>query len=83
MGMLILLTLGMTWIYNNTNGSILAMMIYHLLANLAIFPTTTGLAGLFYIVFAILIMVAILVIFGPRTMVRGRRDLTESSISTS
>ena len=79
MGMLILLTIGFTFIYNNTNGSILVAMIFHLLANIAIFPTTTGLAGLFYIFFAITITGAILVIFGPRTLVRGRRDLTEES----
>ncbi len=76
MGMLILLTIGFTFIYNNTNGSILAAMIYHLLANIAIFPTTTGLAGLFFIVFAIAMTGAILVIFGPRTLVRGSKNLT-------
>lgn len=84
MAMLILLTVTITWIYNNTNGSILVAMIVHLLANLAIFATNVGLAGLFYIIYAVTATVAILVIFGYRTLVRGKRDFTEeSSISTS
>jgi len=84
MAMLIPLTLFFTWLYNNTNGSILVAMIFHLLSNLAIFPTNVGLAGLFYIIYAITATVAILAIFGYRTLVRGKRDLNEeNSISTS
>ena len=84
MATLILLTLLFTWLYNNTNRSILVAMIFHLLANLAIFPTNVGLAGLFYIIYAVTGTVVIVAIFGYRTLVRGKRDFTEeSSISTS
>ncbi len=76
---LIALTIGITWVYNNTNGSILGAMIFHLLANIAIFPTTVGLAGLFYLIYMVIIIVVILVIYGHRTFVRGRKDLTEES----
>jgi membrane protease YdiL (CAAX protease family) len=62
-------TILFTWIYNNTGGSILAVMLFHTTNNFSffIFPTLqTMLGGLYLIVLNIIIASAVLAIWGPK-----------------
>jgi hypothetical protein len=55
------------WVYNNTGGSILAMMLFHTMNNLSffIFPTLeTALGGLYLLILNILFAAAIVLIWG-------------------
>jgi len=63
-----------TWIYNNTNRSILAVLLFHTMGNLShfIFPTNaTKLGGLYSLILNILVVIVILLIWGPKRMVRN------------
>jgi len=69
MGFMILILCGtilFTWIYNNTDGSILAVMLLHTMNNLSffVFPTLeTTLGGLYLLVLNIIFVTAILIIW--------------------
>lgn len=70
-------TILFTWIYNNTGGSILAVMLFHTMNNLSffIFPTLqTMLGGLYLIVLNIIIASAVLAIWGPKTLTHERKQ---------
>jgi len=66
-----------TWIYNNTNRSVFATMIFHAMANLTVasmFPASQfGLFSLpifFGSILMVLVTLSIVVIWGPRTLAR-------------
>jgi membrane protease YdiL (CAAX protease family) len=68
-------TILFTWLYNNTGGSILAVMLFHTMNNLSffIFPTLeTTLRGLYLLILNIAIAVAVLIIYEPKTLVREK-----------
>ncbi|MEM4657564.1 MAG: type II CAAX endopeptidase family protein [Candidatus Methanosuratincola sp.] len=67
-----------TWIYNNTGGSVLAVMIYHTMNNLAylIFPTLeTETGGLYLLILNVLAVAVVLKLYGAKKMVRGNVPL--------
>ncbi|MCX8174381.1 MAG: CPBP family intramembrane metalloprotease [Thermoplasmata archaeon] len=69
----VFLSILFTWIYNNTGGSILAVMLFHTMGNLSHFVipamyTTWG--GLFSVILNIIVVVIIVIIWGYRKMVR-------------
>jgi membrane protease YdiL (CAAX protease family) len=65
----ILVTILMTWIFNNTNGSVLAAVLFHAMMN-------TGIIGMgsvwYYQGVLLLAVILIVIIFGPRNLVRQR-----------
>jgi hypothetical protein len=70
-----------TWIFNNTNGSVLAAVLFHAMGNTAsdivpiqIIQLAPGGMGYFYLLlFSIPISINIVLIFGFRTLVRNRK----------
>jgi len=71
---LILVSIIITWIFNNTGGSILAAMLAHTSYNWGnyLFPTLFSETGaLIYIILLIFIAALIVIVFGARRMVRG------------
>lgn len=78
----IFLSILFTWIYNNTNGSILAVLLFHTTGNLAhfIFPamgTTWG--GLYSVILNVIVVALVLIIWGPKKMVREKTPKISSS----
>ncbi|MEM3693098.1 MAG: type II CAAX endopeptidase family protein [Candidatus Bathyarchaeia archaeon] len=79
-GFMILIMCGtilFTWIYNNTGGSILAVMLFHTMNNLSffLFPTLeTALGGLYMLILNIVFTVAILIVWGPKTLTRKKKN---------
>ena len=72
----ILVSILFTWLYNNTAGSILVALVFHTMLNysMQMFPALeTEVGALFYLVFSIATVVAVLAIWGPRRMVRGEK----------
>ena len=71
----IFLSIFYTWIYNNTEGNLLASTIFHAMSNLAIiiiFPlgqTSNGI--LYYTLIIIIFAVLIMIIFNPKTLIRS------------
>ena len=70
-----------TWIYNNTGRSILAVLLLHTTGNLShfIFPvgaTTWG--GLYSVILNVVVVIIILIIWGPKRMVREQHVKTTS-----
>jgi len=65
----ILVNILMTWIFNNTNGSVLAAVLFHAMMN-------TGIIGMgsvwYYQGVLLLAVILIVIIFGPRNLVRQR-----------
>ncbi|MBC7081629.1 MAG: CPBP family intramembrane metalloprotease [Thermoplasmatales archaeon] len=73
----VLLSILFTWIYNNTGGSILAVLIFHTMGNLShfIFPAmATSLGGLYSVILNLIAVITILVIFGPKRMVLNSKQ---------
>lgn len=69
----VFLSILFTWIYNNTNRSILAVLLFHTMGNLAhfIFPAmATKWGGLYSVILNLVVVIAVLVIWGPKRMVR-------------
>jgi hypothetical protein len=65
-----------TWIYNNTNRSILAALLFHTVENLAhfIFPAMgTKLGGLISVILNVCVVIIVLIIWGPKSLVRKQR----------
>ncbi|MEM3028376.1 MAG: CPBP family intramembrane glutamate endopeptidase, partial [Candidatus Bathyarchaeia archaeon] len=79
-GFMILIMCGtilFTWIYNNTGGSILAVMLFHTMNNLSffLFPTLeTALGGLYMLILNVVFTVAILIVWGPKTLTRKKKN---------
>ncbi|MGF3498285.1 MAG: CPBP family intramembrane glutamic endopeptidase [Candidatus Methanosuratincola sp.] len=74
-----------TWIYNNTGGSVLAVMIYHTMNNLAylIFPTLeTETGGRYLLILNVLAVAIVLGLYGTKRMVRkGGAEIRHESVS--
>ena len=69
----ILFAILLTWLYNNTGGSILVALIFHAMFILSthMFPAlATQQGGLFFLILFTATAVAVLAIWGPRRMVR-------------
>jgi membrane protease YdiL (CAAX protease family) len=72
----ILITILLTWLYNNTSGSILVALVFHTMFNysMQVFPALeTEVGGLFFLVFLVATVIAVVVIWGPRRMVRKQK----------
>ncbi len=62
-----------TWIYNNTNGSLFAALMLHTTGNLShfVFPLTkTTFGGIYSLILNIVVVIAILLFYGPNKMVK-------------
>ena len=63
-----------TWVYNNTRGSVFAVLLFHTMFNLShyVFPTLgSDLASLYLFGLLFITVGVILVFWGPKRMVRG------------
>jgi membrane protease YdiL (CAAX protease family) len=71
---LILTSILYTWLFNNAKGSILVAVVFHAISNTVIqmFPDPT--ANLFYWLVIGLTVAVVVVIYGPRKLVRERRQ---------
>ena len=72
----ILLTILITWLYNNTNGSILVALIFHTTISFSwvLFPfVDTQLGSMYYFFLLLLATIIILVIWKPKRLVREKR----------
>jgi len=79
----ILLTILITWLYNNTGGSILVTLISHNMFNVSVilFPAlATQVGSIFFIIFQIATVLAVVAIWKPKRLVRG--TTTEKQGST-
>lgn len=75
----IFLSILYTWIYNNTGRSILAILLFHTMSNLShfIFPAmATTLGGLYSVILNVVVVIIILIIWGPKKMVREQHVKT-------
>lgn len=71
----VLLAIVLTWIYNNTEGSLLAALLVHASFNFShwVFPVLdTDYGRQFVLIVMLVVTGGIVVIWGPRTLVRGR-----------
>jgi CAAX protease family protein len=61
----------LTWIYNNTRSSLLPVILVHALMNAQVFPTweSPSSAWMFVLIWT-LVTVALVVFWGPRSLVR-------------
>ncbi|MFC1786529.1 type II CAAX prenyl endopeptidase Rce1 family protein [Halobacteriota archaeon] len=78
----ILIAILLTWLYNNTGGSILVALVFHAMFNYSaqIFPALeTQQGGLFYLILFIAIVIAVVAIAGPKRLVREKSIKTISS----
>ena len=66
---IVLETIIITWIFNNTKGSVLAASLFHAMVNTG--PIGIGLAKVFYGVH-LLVVIIIVLIFGAKTLVRHK-----------
>ena len=67
----VLLSILMTWIFNNTEGSVLAVSLFHGMVNTGTF--WFQLDWLYYGI-ELLVVILIVIIFGPRDLVRQRQE---------
>jgi membrane protease YdiL (CAAX protease family) len=76
----IILSIFFTWVYNNTNGSILLAALYHTILNIVIsnlkIPTVTGL-WLIYLLLELVLVLVIIWRFGPRHLSISRKEASE------
>jgi len=67
-----------TWIYNNTGNSVFATLLFHTMMNLSmyvVFPVFETQTGSFYYLVSILVAtIIILAIFGPKRLVREKKQ---------
>jgi len=71
----IMVTIIITWLYNNTGGSILVALISHNMFNVSniLFPALeTQLGSLLFLVFLIASVIAVVIIWRPKRLVRAR-----------
>jgi len=70
-GRIILLSILMTWIFNNTKGSVLATILFHGMANSAGDLFQYSGSDWYYIGVRLLVVILIVFIFGSKNLVRG------------
>ena len=71
----ILLSILLTWLFNNTGGSILVSLIFHNMFNwsMDIIPALrTQMGGFFYLIFLIATVIAVVIIWRPKRLVREK-----------
>jgi membrane protease YdiL (CAAX protease family) len=74
----ILMSIIFTWLHNNSNGSILIAMIFHTINNLSnsLFPLHNTISGYAFLTILLdLTVVVILIIYGPKKLVRKSRNI--------
>lgn len=69
-GRIILLSILMTWIFNNTNGSVLAVMLFHGMANSASDLFQYHGSEWYYNGVRLLVVIIIVIIFGSKNLIR-------------
>jgi membrane protease YdiL (CAAX protease family) len=63
----------LTWLYNNTKASLLPVILFHALLNAQVFPTWENpMSAWMFVSIWTLVTVAVIVIWGPRELVRRR-----------
>lgn len=75
-----LLSVLLTWLYNNTRGSLLVVLLAHTAFNWShgMLPVIENeFYSLFYLALLALVVVVVVAVWGPRTLVRGADDLGE------
>lgn len=66
-----------TWIYNNTNRSILAAILFHFMGNaFGELFTLSAQAEVYNFIIAIAVVVLVVVIWGPKTLTGGRKRMS-------
>lgn len=71
----VFLAILMTWLYNNTNGSILVAMIFHAMFNLSVFifpALETDMGSLYFLIGFIIVVSAVIIIWGPKRLTRKK-----------
>ncbi|MFX1390798.1 MAG: lysostaphin resistance A-like protein [Promethearchaeota archaeon] len=74
----ILMSIIFTWLYNNSNGSILIAMIFHTINNLSnsLFPLHNTISGYAFLTILLdLTVVVILIVYGSKKLVRKSRNI--------
>lgn len=71
----IILAIIFTWLYNNTGGSVLAVMIFHCMWNISIglFPIQSFLNIIYIAIFLIITVLIIIIVYKPGTFVREQK----------
>jgi len=75
----------LTWIYNNTNGSILAVILFHTMFNMASYATipianqipTNSIPYYYSLIVLLTIAFAVTIVYGPKRLVRQRKKQME------
>jgi membrane protease YdiL (CAAX protease family) len=67
-----------TWLFNNAKGSILVAVVFHAISNTLVQMFPEPIANLFYWVVLGLTVMFVVAVYGPRTLVRKRREATRS-----
>ena len=67
----LMLSILMTWIFNNTKGSVLAVSLFHGMVNTGTFWFQLDWR---YYVIGLLAVILVVIFFGPRDLVRSRSD---------
>lgn len=78
-----------TWVFNNTNGSVLAAVLFHSMGNTAsdivpiniIHLVSGGMGYFFLLLFWIPIVLAIILVFGYRSLVRVKKSRLDVSVN--
>ena len=76
---IILVSVIYTWIFNNTNGNVLAVILFHTMTNIAViwcctYEAVNPLDLILYGVY-LLAVILIVIIFGPKNLVRQRPEM--------
>jgi membrane protease YdiL (CAAX protease family) len=75
---LILLSIIYTWLYNNTNRSILVVMIFHLAGNMsgALFPYwISNLGRWISFILTLIFVIFLLIYYGPKELIREKKKI--------
>ena len=75
----------LTWIYNNTNGSILAVILFHAMFNMASYATipianqipTFSIPNYYSLIVLVTIVIVVTIVYGPKRLVRQTKKQTE------
>jgi hypothetical protein len=75
----------LTWIYNNTKGSILAVILFHAMFNMAAYATipianqipTLSIPNYYSLIMILIIVIAVTIVYGPKRLVRQTKKQTE------